>query len=199
MKQLLMSAVLGSIVALIPLESKAVTLFSASFSGEQENPPVTSSASGTAQLSLNDAMDRLEMNIQLFGLDLDGNQTPGDPNDDVVALHIHRAPVGINGPVVFGLISPNSDTSVPPDLMIDPVAGTLFSAWDLAEGNNTTLADELVNLFSSGLYFNVHTPGNSSGEIRGQIVPIPEPSANMTALGLALFLGSAGLKALRQS
>ena len=192
MKHLLMSAVLGSIVALVPLESKAVTLFSANFSGEQENPPVTSSASGTAQLSLNDAMDRLEINIQLFGLDLDGNQTP-DGDDDVVALHIHRAPVGSNGPVVFGLISPNNDTSVPPDLMIDPVAGTLFSAWDLTEGNNTTLADELVNLFSSGLYFNVHTPGNPSGEIRGQIVPVPEPSTHVATLGLALFIGSTGL------
>ena len=184
MKRLLMVVALGSIFGLMPTpKATAVTMFGASLSGDQEVPPVNSFASGTAKLTLNDEMTRLEMMIQLFGLDLDGNQTPGNMNDDVVGLHIHRGPLGMNGPVVFGLISPNSDSNN--DLAIDPVAGTVFSAWDLNEGNNTTLLAELPNLFNEGLYFNVHTPANPGGEIRGQIVSVPEPS--LTIIGLATF------------
>ena len=144
-----------------------------------------------ATLTLNDAQTRLEILIQLVGLDLDGLQTIADSNDDVVGLHIHRAPSGVNGSIVFGLISPNSDLNA--DLMINAGAGTIFSAWDLTEGNGTNLASELLNLFSDGLYFNVHTPANPGGEIRGQITRVPEPAT------LALFsLGLAGLGLIRR-
>ena len=159
--------------------------FSASLTGDQETNPVVTDAFGTASLTLNEAQDRLEMLIQLVGLDLDGNQTPEDDQDNVVGVHIHNAPRGDDGGVVFGLISPNSDEN--DDLIMDPVAGTLFSAWDLTEGNNTTLADQIPALLSAGLYFNVHTPRNQPGEIRGQIVP--EPSALVMICGALAAAG----------
>lgn len=170
-----------ALLALATLKTAhAVLIFSADLTGDQEVPPVTTAASGIASLALNDAQTQLEIDIQLFGLDLDGNQT-ADPDDDVVALHIHNAPVGENGPVVFGFINPNSDLDN--DLAIDPVAGTVFSVWDLNEGNSTTLADQLPNLFSGALYLNAHTPVNPGGEVRGQIFRVPEPST----LGLAVL------------
>jgi len=136
---------------------------------------VSTTASGTASLLLNDAQNRLEINIQLFGLDLDGNQTPGTPADDVTGAHIHFALSGSNGAVVFGFISPSSDLNG--DIVVDPVAGTIFSGWDLNEGNNTTLNDQLTNLFAGNLYINVHTVTNPGGEIRGQIQVVPIPAA----------------------
>lgn len=161
----------------------AVTIFTANLTEAQEvAPPAPLGASGSALLRLNDAMTRLEMTVQLFGLDLDGNQT-ASVDDDVVAMHIHAAPAGVNGGVVFGLISPNSDLNG--DLTIDPVAGLIFSAWDVGEGNGTDLPLQLGNLFNQGLYFNVHTTASPAGQVRGQIVS--EPAAlGLLAGGLAV-------------
>jgi hypothetical protein len=165
------------------------TMFTATLTGDQEVPnPVATNASGTAELVLNAAQDQLSITINIDGLDLDGNQTPDNGDDDVVGLHIHAAPAGSNGGVVFGFISPNNDTNG--DLVIDPVLGEVFSVWDLNEGNNTTLGDQLDELFSEGLYINAHTPANPGGEIRGQIVP--EPAS------VAMMLGVAGLVGFRR-
>lgn len=153
----------------------AATLFQATLSGDQEVPAVSTTASGIANLTLNDAQTRLEINIQISGLDLDGLQTPGTTSDDVTGAHIHAAPAGDNGGVVFGFIGPNNDLNG--DLVIDAAAGTIFSGWDLNEGNGTTLAAQLSNLLSDGLYINFHTPANTGGEIRGQIQVVPIPAA----------------------
>ncbi len=141
--------------------------FVAVLEGAQEVPPVATSASGTALLTLNAAQDSLTMSVLLQGLDLDGMQT-ADANDNVVGLHIHRASPGANGPVVFGLVSPNSDADG--DLMLDPAAGSASSVWDGSEGAGSTLAAELNELLTGGLYLNVHTTAHGGGEIRGQIL-----------------------------
>lgn len=171
--------------------ASALTTFTAVLEGSQEVPPVTTSASGTAVLSLNDTQDRLEISIQISGLDLDGNQTPGNDQDDVTLAHIHRAPAGVNGPIVFGFIGPNSDLNG--DLVIDPAAGTIVSAWDSDEGEGTTLADELDNLFAQNLYVNIHTVAHGGGEIRGQVVPEP-----VTAVLLGLGLAGLASRAMRK-
>ncbi|WP_275100302.1 CHRD domain-containing protein [Sedimenticola hydrogenitrophicus] len=166
----------------LPIPSFASILFQADLTADQEVPtPGDATASGSATLVLNDAMDRLEISIQLFGLDLDGLQT-ADIFDNVTAAHIHSAPAGTAGAVVFGFINPNNDTNS--DLVIDAVAGTIFSAWDLAEGLNTTLAAQLPNLFATGLYINVHTPAFPAGAIRGQVERVAEPAV-LSLFGLA--------------
>ena len=156
--------------------ANAVTIFQANLNEAQEIPTPANplGASGVATLTLNDAMDRLVIEVTLNGVDLDGAQT-ADPSDNVTGFHIHRAPRGATGGVVFGFIGPNSDLNG--DLMIDAAAGTVTSAWDLAEGNGTTLAAELGNLTSRGLYLNLHTAGSPSGQIRGQVVSAPQTLA----------------------
>jgi len=167
--------------------------FEATLDGGQEVPPVVNAAGGTATLELNAAQDRLEIMIQLFGLDLDGAQTPG-AGDNVLAGHIHAAPAGANGGVVFGFLSPNNDTNG--DLVIDAVAGTIFSGWDLNEGQGTTLAAELPALLAGGLYLNFHTPDFPAGAVRGQIMP-RDPGIPVPGSGLLLGAGLLVLGVLR--
>ncbi len=96
---------------IITNSAAAATVFTAILEGAQEVSSNASMATGSATLVLNDAQTALSITIDLVGLDLDGTQTPGDSNDSVQEAHIHRVPIGSNVPIVFGFISPNSDTS----------------------------------------------------------------------------------------
>jgi hypothetical protein len=129
---------------------------------------------GFGTFELNAAQNAFAYDITLFGLDIDGLQTPSNANDDALRFHIHAAPAGSNGGIVFGMKDPNHDVD---DLVINPVTGRITGVWDGAEGNATTLAAQLGNLLSNGLYFNVHTSDFPGGEVRGQIILVPEPSS----------------------
>ena len=65
------------------------------------------------------------------------------------AAHIHVAPAGQNGPVLF------------------PLSGgpTMWSGITAA-----MTADQFTTLEQEGMYVNIHTGGNPGGEIRGQIL-----------------------------
>jgi hypothetical protein len=174
----------------VAVPAEAVTQFHAIIENEQEvaNPAVPEQGTGGIGLfELNDAMNALSYDITLFGLDLDGLQTPGNANDDAMRFHFHAAPAGLNGGVVFGMRDPNHDLD---DLVINPATGRITGVWDGVEGNGTTLAAQLANLFANGLYFNVHTTDYPGGEVRGQILFVPEPAAvGLCLLGLgALWL-----------
>ena len=159
----------------------AVSQFAATLQGTQEAPPVTTTASGTLSATLNEAQDRLQIIIQTSGLDLDGNQSPGDPDDNVTGGHIHRGPQGANGPIVFGFIGISNDADG--DLAINPSTGQIAVEWDAAEGNGTNLTTELPNLYADGLYVNLHTAGHPGGEIRGQILLLPDADGDGIADG----------------
>ena len=157
-------------------------MFSATIDENQEVPVRGSDATGTATLELSDDQTALSIHIVVEGLDFDGLQTPDDPLDDVGGLHIHRQVAGVNGPVIFGFIGPNSDTNDQRTIDIDGLTATIFSIWDGDEGNGTTLGAELTSLFNQGLYINVHTTEWPGGVIRGQIIPEP---ASLALMGLA--------------
>jgi hypothetical protein len=183
MNKLIAAAALIAFWLVAAQPANAVTRFRAIIENEQEvsNPPVPEQGSGgIGDFELNDAMNALSYDITLFGLDIDGLQTPNNPNDNAARFHIHAAPAGNNGGIVFGMKDPNHDLD---DLVINPLTSRITGVWDGNEGNGTTLAAQLANLMANGLYFNVHTPDHPGGEIRGQLILIPEPAT----LGLCLL------------
>ena len=73
------------------------TFFVSSIDGDQQVPPVVTAAAGSATALLDGGAASLSYEITLSGVDLDGNQTPGDANDNVTALHFHRGSPGQPG------------------------------------------------------------------------------------------------------
>ena len=154
--------------------------FEAFLDGSQVVPPTGSQNSGYAFMELTDTGNgpELSYHISLFGLDLDGQQTPNDPADDVTAIHIHFGAIGEEGGHalnIFGL--PREDDA---DMTFDAGFGTVMGIWDNSDENlapppSFALSDSLDALFAEGLYFQVHTNAFPDGEIRGQIVAVPAP------------------------
>jgi hypothetical protein len=117
----------------------------ARLTGDQEVPPVVTEASGTARFTLDEGRGTLHFRVDVADI------------DNVTASHIHKAPVGVNGPIVFPLFL--------------PVDGT-FDADNPIGGGGMPNAEALVDLLTGYHYTNVHTTDYPNGEIRGQIGPV---------------------------
>jgi hypothetical protein len=184
-------------------EDDSVTI-SSILDGEQEVDGGDADASGTSTLTLNETGDGLEYSLTVTGLDfaanglVEGDAVTEDTGDDVSLIHIHNAPRGENGDVVFSLFDSlgEDDLGIPgsqdEDLTVtanDDGSVTLTGVWEETDPTNTPLS-EFVDEIKSGaededldLYWNVHTEEFPAGAIRGQLVveheedtsPEPEP------------------------
>ncbi len=130
------------------------TSFTATLSGTNEVPPVTTEATGTAEFTINNG--QIEYTVNVTGI------------ENVLVAHIHTGREGQNGPVRLNLCGTG-----------DPQPACTGGTGVLATGTNGTTVgdppitfDELVEAMrSDSAYANVHTEQNQGGEIRGQIVP----------------------------
>ncbi|MCB9920404.1 MAG: CHRD domain-containing protein [Planctomycetes bacterium] len=116
-------------------------LFSGTLSGSNEVPPNASNAGGAACVELT-TRGTLRYTVTTAGV-------------VATAAHIHRAPTGTNGPVVF------------------PLAGgpSVFT------GETTVLsAADLTDLRSGNFYVNVHSSTFPGGEIRTQLAGAARPT-----------------------
>lgn len=106
-------------------------------SADQEVPPTNSTARGGCY-------GELDQPARTFSVVCTHNV------DSPQLVHIHRAPIGQNGPIVFDLGDP-----------VSPIEAT----W-------TNMTDgDLADLLAGNLYVNIHASGRPAGEIRGQILP----------------------------
>ncbi len=144
------SAVTAAIV-LISAGLAPASVYNFSLDGLQEVPPNASPAFGSISLTVDDLT---------FDWTLSG--TFQDLLSSATAAHIHKAPPGVNGPVIFPLT------------VTAATSGTV-------SGAGTFTAAQLADLIDGQYYVNIHSSTFPGGEIRGQVVP--EPS---TLLLLAL-------------
>ena len=115
-------------------------------SGANEVPPVTTSATGTANATLDG--DELTVEGTFAGLSSALHEVSGS------AAHVHNAPAGQNGGILFNLTVNTSNGS--------------FSG-------SKTLTDAEKDAFEAGnFYVNIHTANNMGGEIRGQFTNIDD-------------------------
>jgi CHRD domain len=127
--------------------------FEATLTAAAERPnPVTTIASGTASIDINDSNSTIDFSVSVTGL---VNPT---------VAHIHIGGVDVAGPPVVTLLA------------TPPAAGTFTGV--LASGTinaamitgGETFATLVAKIRSGEAYINVHTTANPGGEIRGQLV-----------------------------
>lgn len=114
---------------------RTVDNFAFAADGDQEVPPTDSTATGncTADLSDNAASLFVQCSHNVVG---------------PTTIHLHAAPPGEDGPVVFDF-----------NHLVNPFSG------------NVPLTPRLVADFAAGfLYVNIHSPNYETGEIRGQLI-----------------------------
>jgi uncharacterized protein (TIGR03118 family) len=172
-----------NLLAAANLTPAEVRMFTVNLTNDQEVPPTTPTTSGggprpasfgTATFQLNSAQTSMTFSATINNIDVTGNQTPGDTNDNLIAAHIHAGPSvvpGVNGPVVWGFFGNPFNDNNPNDQVVSPfstgVGGTFSGKWDAPEGNGTTLAAQLPNIRGGHAYINFHTSQFTGGEIRG--------------------------------
>ncbi len=133
--------------------------FTANLTGQNEVPPVTTTAFGGINLNLSPDKNRIDYII-----------SAKDPNGsfNVTGADIHLGKAHNNGPHIIWL------TMIPCTIETCGVPiyigqGSIREA-DL-QGQHLTISD-LVNLMKTGgAYVDVHTTRHPNGEIRGQILP----------------------------
>jgi hypothetical protein len=115
--------------------------FTTTLSGLNEATPVSSDLVGTARITINRGQSEL-----CWDLDYTTSQI-------VVAAHIHKAPKGVAGDIVFGFFNPPASTTVRNSGCRSAAAALLD---DIAEN-------------PSAYYVNVHTTAHAGGAGRGQL------------------------------
>jgi len=140
MKNLIFFVVLWLIVSLFSSTIFSQTHFTATLTGDQENPAVTTSATGTGSFTLTDT--GLEFNLTVEGLTF-------------TAAHFHNGAIGVNAGVV---------RTITPDFTGNTASGIWTST------DPEPLTPELIaELLAGNLYMNIHTTANPGGELRGQV------------------------------
>jgi hypothetical protein len=168
MKKLILA--LATTTALFVGTAQAQWTFQAYLTGLGETPPNASPATGLCTLTLNAAQTQITVDLFWSGL-----------TAPATASHIHGpGGAGTNAPVLFPFSGvPNA------------------TAGSIPEQTFAINATQVGWLFDGYLYANVHTSTFPGGEIRGQLLLVPEP-ASVSLIGLAAVCASWRLRRARR-
>jgi hypothetical protein len=149
--------------------------YDATLGGQNEVPPVETSATGEAEFTI-PANDTIKYRINVTGI------------MNASAAHIHMAKEGENGEIVADLL--NTPTSKDKDTAYGMIFRGNLSDSSLKGAMQGKTLDDLAAAMDSGdTYVNVHTAENPDGEIRGQIANTDKPEAaestNSTEVGFS--------------
>ena len=126
--------------------TRTVDHFNFAVNGAQEVPPTDSTHTGNCIADL--ANNAFSVNVQC------SHNVPV-----VTDIHLHVAPPGVDGPIVFDF--PNANTF----------------------NSDVPLTPRLIADFAAGfLYVNVHSPDYETGEIRGQLFSVAAPSSHTATI-----------------
>ncbi|MEZ4726873.1 MAG: S8 family serine peptidase [Caldilineaceae bacterium] len=120
--------------------------------GTEEVPPVNTATRGSFSI-----FHDIDRNYTEFSVTVVPSQAI-----TITGMHIHTGTVGVNGPFIRNLATLGGLTL--PKLITNTlrVSGVISPSFT---------APEIQQMLNDGLYINVHTTDNLSGEIRGQIKP----------------------------
>lgn len=155
------------------LANAQLYFFDIDLDGSQEATPNFSTGWGTGTASLDWATFEFKLDFSFGGLV--GLTT---------ASHVHKAPIGIAGPVIIPISN----------LPVGVTSGDVSFTTTITE----LVATELIN---GNSYLNIHSQTYPGGEIRGQLVlsgAVPEPST-YALVGAAALLTAIGARRFRRT
>ena len=129
-------------------------IYDAPLSGQNEVPPVQSSATGLAEFTP-PVNDSIKYRINITGI------------SGATGAHIHSGQAGENGEVVADLLTSMKVNDVSYGMT---VRGNLSDSSLKGPMEGKTLEDLVAAMDSGETYVNIHTAQNPDGEIRGQII-----------------------------
>jgi hypothetical protein len=155
-----MTVVVGTLLIIAPMPNEAIAQepgvqeFDAILTSAAEVPPIQSSASGFAELEVEEGSDNMEYGIIVMNI------------DKVTQAHIHQGSSSEAGPVVATLFNPSTPTG---PVTEELTAGSITSANLEGPLQGKQLSDLIALMQNGQAYVNVHTEQNPDGEIRGTI------------------------------
>ena len=176
-----------SLLVLVPAFTFAHEVtYTAVLTGDAEVPAISSPGTGTATVTVD--LDLATMRVQADFSGLDGN---------VTAAHIHCCTppggnVGVATPTPTFPGFPSGVTSGTYDMTFDLSLDTSYNAGFITNHGGTVgsaMTDLIAGLDAGEAYLNIHTSTVGSGEIRGLLRAVPEPTGGMLALSGALMCG----------
>lgn len=169
---MLKSLALSFLCVSVPVAAAGVPIvYTAALDGPSESPPVESEGTGTATVTYDPDAHTLAVDVEFSGL-----------TGTTTVAHIHCCTLPTAGVA----------TAVPsfPGFPEDVMAGTYSETFDLTDAASWNPAFVTANggtpagaeaalaagLDSEVAYLNIHSSFAMGGEIRGFLVPVPEPS-----------------------
>jgi hypothetical protein len=155
---IIMIAIVSSLVIAVSIDynqvkaAEAKQQFKAKLKGENEVPPVSTSAEGKVKLKVKESNIKFKLNIS--GI------------TDASAAHIHQGKTGQNGEPVVDLLASGNKMTTQNGVFIN---GSIVDSSLIGPMKGKTISDLVSSMNDGNNYVNVHTQANPNGEIRGQL------------------------------